>query len=198
MAWSLAGTVLVACNCDYGCPCNYNARPTTGKCEGGWMWVVDKGVYDDVQLDGLALCVFANWPGAIHEGDGVAVAFIDENANEAQRAALTKLVRGEDGGPWGVFINTYALDGPRPVRFFIELDEHTSKLSIPGAVELAMAPIANPVTGKEVHPGTRLPEGLVFEEGYYATSTVFTVHDGAVSYDHSGRNTEYAPFAYSG
>jgi hypothetical protein len=198
MSWSLKGTVLVACNCDYGCPCNYNARPSTGKCEGGWMWVVDKGVYDNVQLDGLALCVFANWPGAIHEGDGVAVAFIDENANEEQRAALTSLVRGEDGGPWAIFINTYALDGPRPVRFFVELDEHTSKLSIPGAVELAMRPIANPVTGAEVHPGTRLPEGLVFEEGYYATSTVFTVHDGAVSYDHSGRNTEYAPFAYSG
>jgi hypothetical protein len=198
MSWSLKGTVLVACNCDYGCPCNYNARPSTGKCEGGWMWVVDKGVYDDVQLDGLALCVFANWPGAIHEGDGVAVAFIDENANEEQRAALTSLVRGEDGGPWAIFINTYALDGPRSVRFFVELAEHTSKLSIPGAVELAMRPIANPVTGAEVHPGTRLPEGLVFEEGYYATSTVFTVQHDAVSYDHSGRNTEYAPFAYSG
>ena len=198
MSWSLKGTVLVACNCDYGCPCNYNARPTTGKCEGGWMWIVDEGAYDDVPLDGLALCVFANWPGAIHEGDGVAVAFIDENANEEQRAALTKLVRGEDGGPWAIFINTYALDGPRPVRFFVELAEHKSKLSIPGAVELEMTPIANPVTGKEVHPGTRLPEGLVFEEGYYATSTVFTVENGGVSYDHSGRNTEYAPFAYSG
>jgi hypothetical protein len=37
----------------------------------------------------------------------------------------------------------------------------------------------------------------VFEEGYYATSTVFTVRN-SVAYDHSGRNTEYAPFAYSG
>jgi len=198
MAWSLEGTVLVACNCDYGCPCNYNARPTTGKCEGGWMWIVHKGVHDDVQLDGLALCVFANWPGAIHEGGGVAVALIDENANDEQRAALTKFVRGEVGGPWAIFINTYVLDGPRAVPFSVELAEHKSTLSIPGVVELAMAPIANPVTGVEVHPGTRLPEGLVFKDGYYATSTAFTVQDGAVSYDHSGRNTEYAPFAYSG
>ena len=190
--------MLVACNCDYGCPCNYNARPTTGKCEGGWMWIVDHGAYGGVQLDGLALCVFANWPGAIHEGNGVAVALIDENADEEQRAALTKLVRGEDGGPWAIFINTYALDGPRPVPFVVDLAEHTSKLSIPGAVELAMTPIANPVTGVEVHPATRLPEGLVFKEGYYATSTVFTVQSGELSYDHSGRNTEYAPFAYSG
>jgi hypothetical protein len=64
-------------------------------------------------------------------------------------------------------------------------------------VELEMAPIANPVTGAEVHPGTVLPEGLVFKEGYYATSTVYTVRNG-VSFDHSGKNTEYAPFAYTG
>jgi hypothetical protein len=198
MSWSLKGTVLVACNCDYGCPCNYNARPTTGDCEGGWMWIVDKGEHDGVQLDGLALCVFADWPGAIHEGNGVAVAYIDERGDDDQRAALTKLVRGEDGGPWGIFINTYTLDGPHPVAINVELAEHRSKLSIPGAVELAMAPIANPVTGAEVHPGTVLPEGLVFNEGYYATSTVYTVKDGGVAFDHSTKNTEYAPFAYSG
>ncbi len=29
-SWQLQGTVLVACNCDYGCPCNFNALPTTG------------------------------------------------------------------------------------------------------------------------------------------------------------------------
>lgn len=33
--WNLRGTVLIACNCDYGCPCNFNALPTKGHCEGG-------------------------------------------------------------------------------------------------------------------------------------------------------------------
>jgi hypothetical protein len=197
MPWSLEGTVLVACNCDYGCPCNYNARPTTDDCEGGWMWIVERGSHDGVSLDGLSLAVFADWPGAIHEGGGKAVALVDERASDEQRAALTKLIRGEDGGPWAIFINTYELDGPHFVQFDVELAEHRSKLSIPGVVELEMAPIANPVTGVEVHPGTVLPEGLVFKEGYYATSTVYTVKS-AVEYDHSRRNTEYAPFAYAG
>ena len=127
MSWSLNGTVLVACNCDYGRPRNYNARPTTGDCEGGWTWVVDKGVHDGVQLDGLALAVFADWPGAIHEGGGVAVAYIDERANEEQRAALTKLVRGEVGGPWAIVINTYALDGPHAVRFDGRVEDHIER-----------------------------------------------------------------------
>ena len=43
MDWELKGTVIVACNCDYGCPCNFNALPTTGKCEGSWTWHVDRG-----------------------------------------------------------------------------------------------------------------------------------------------------------
>ena len=31
---------------DFGCPCNFNARPTTGKCEGGWTWIIDEGELD--------------------------------------------------------------------------------------------------------------------------------------------------------
>jgi hypothetical protein len=198
VAWSLRGTVLVACNCDYGCPCNYNARPSTGYCEGGWTWVIKRGERDGDSLDGLACSVFAAWPGAIHEGGGRAVAFFDERADDEQRRHLTTLLKGEDGGPWSIFINTYSLEEPEPVPFHVELAEHHSTLSIPDRVELAMEPIHNPVTGVEVYPGTVLPQGLVFKEGWYATSSVFTLTGGPVRYDHSRRNSEYAPFSYSG
>jgi len=98
--WELSGTVLVACNCDYGCPCNFNAPPTSGDCEGGWTWKIAKGRYDDVSLDGLALALFADWPKAIHEGGGEAVAYYDERADVRQREALENLLRGREGGPW--------------------------------------------------------------------------------------------------
>jgi len=195
--WKLKGTVLVACNCAYGCPCNYNAPPTTGDCEGGWIWHIDKGTYGDATLDGLTLALFADWPGAIHEGNGKAVGYIDEQGDEAQREALGTLVRGEQGGPWGVFINTYELLNVHPVSFDLELAEHRTRLRIGDLVELQMEPIKNPVSGAEVHPGTVLPGGLVFNEGWYATSSTFHV-EGDVAYDHTGKNTEYAPFAYTG
>lgn len=197
MAWSLNGTVLVACNCAYGCPCNYNARPTTGDCEGGWTWIIDRGELEGVKLDGLGLAVFADWPAAIHEGGGVASAYIDERADDEQRAALTRLARGELGGPWAIFINTYELNGPQFVPFEVELAEHRSRYQIGDVATLEMEPIRNPVSGDEAHPSVRLPQGIVFEEAHYATSTVFTVSDG-VNYDHSRKNTEYAPFSYSG
>jgi hypothetical protein len=195
--WSLNGTVLVACNCDYGCPCNYNARPSNGYCEGGWTWVIEQGERDGVRLDGLACSVFAAWPGAIHEGGGRAVAYFDERGDDEQRSHLATLLRGDDGGPWSIFINTYSLEEPQPAPYDVKLADHWSTLSVAGHVELQMEPIHNPVTDVEVHPGTVLPEGLVFKEGWYATSSIFTLN-GAVSYDHSRRNTEYAPFSYSG
>ena len=70
MDWELKGTVIVACNCDYGCPCNFNALPTKGKCEGTWTWHVERGTFGDTALDDLNFTVCVNWPGAIHEGNG--------------------------------------------------------------------------------------------------------------------------------
>jgi DNA-binding NarL/FixJ family response regulator len=50
--WKLAGKVVGACNCDFGCPCNFNAPPTMGECEGGWTWHIQDGAYGSVRLDG--------------------------------------------------------------------------------------------------------------------------------------------------
>ena len=116
--WRLNGTVLVACNCDWGCPCNFNARPTTGKCEGGWTWHVEGGAYGEIGLQGLNFSVYVNWPGAIHEGNGEGLILIDERADARQRAAIEELVGGKVGGPWGVLGWTWpTVHGPYPASY---------------------------------------------------------------------------------
>jgi hypothetical protein len=193
----MTGTMLVACNCDYGCPCNVNGRPSTGKCEGGWTWQIDRGHYGDTTLDGLALSVFADWPAAIHEGGGKAVAFFDDRADESQRAALTTLARGDAGGPWGIFVTTYELAEPRPLPYDVEVADEHSRYTIGEAVELQVETIRNPVTGNEVHPRLQMPEGLLVRDlGLYASKT-FRVSDG-IDYDHSGRYAALGRFDYSG
>jgi hypothetical protein len=194
--WQVSGTVLVGCNCDYGCPCNFNAPPTTGDCEGNWTWHIEKGTYDDVDLDGLTVAVFADWPGAIHEGGGKAVAYYDESADEKQAEALQSLARGGEGGPWGIFINTYELLDVLPAPFEVEVNGEHSRYKIGDIAELQMEPIKNPVSGAEVRAAVVLPTGLVFNEGWCAASTVFRV-DGPVSYDHSGKQAEVAEFSYA-
>jgi len=80
--WKLKGTLLIACNCDFGCPCNFNALPSRGKCEGGWLWHVEQGAVGDVALDGLSFTLYSDWPGAIHDGGGRAFSLYDERADE--------------------------------------------------------------------------------------------------------------------
>jgi hypothetical protein len=194
-ALRVEGTVVIACNCDWGCPCNFNAPPTKGNCQGGWTWVIDTGSYEDVSLDGLAVSVFCEWPGAIHEGNGRAIAFIDERATPQQRNTLGRLVRGELGGPWQIFINTYSLAEPKPARFEINLTEHATSLRVGDAAQIELQPIRNPVTGDEAHPELLLPEALVVNHQFMATSKTFRLDD-ALSYDHSGQNAAFGRFTY--
>jgi hypothetical protein len=144
----------------------------------------------------MTLAVLADWPGAIHEGGGKAVIYYDERADEQQREALEALARGGEGGPWGIFINTYELLGVNPAPFELNIDGENSSYKIGDVAELQMEPIKNPVSGAEVRSGVVLPTGLVFNEGWCAASTHFHVNDG-VAYDHSGKQAEYAPFEYS-
>jgi hypothetical protein len=196
--WNLKGTVVVACNCDYGCPCNFNAPPTKGKCEGGWTWHVEEGRYGDTELDGLNFSVYVNWPGAIHEGDGEGLILVDERADEAQRDAIAALISGDMGGPWGVLGWTWpTVHGPYAVAYELELDGVNIRMRAGDKVELEAGPIRNPVTGAEVHPGAVLPEGIIFKHGDFGASTTFRVNDG-IAFDHSGQYTSVGHFDYSG
>jgi hypothetical protein len=195
--WHLNGNVLVACNCDWGCPCNFNARPTTGKCEGGWTWHVEDGSYGATQLDGLSFSVYANWPGAIHEGNGEALLLIDERADPAQRAAIETLLEGKVGGPWEVLGWTWPkVHGPFPVAYELAFDGVKTRIKCGDYVEVECAPIRNPVTGAETHPGVVLPEGIILKRGDLGATTRFTVSKG-IEYDHSGRYMAVGPFSYS-
>lgn len=194
-SWTLAGQVLVACNCDWGCPCNFNARPSRGFCQGGWIWMIENGQVDGVSLSGLGAAVFAKWPGAIHEGGGRATCYIDASGDDAQRAVLTRMIRGELGGPWGVFIKTYDLAAPVAARFDVHLAAHGSRATIGDAVELELQKIRNPVTQAEVHPEVVLPEGLVVKRGGVAASSVFRVND-ELGLDHSGQYAAFGRFEY--
>ena len=71
-AWSLTADYVETCNCDFGCPCNFNGFPTYGSCEALDLFSIRKGRYGEVALDGLDVILAAAWPRAIHEGNGTA------------------------------------------------------------------------------------------------------------------------------
>jgi hypothetical protein len=195
--WNLSGRVLISCNCDWGCPCNFNARPTTGKCEGGWTWHVDAGTCDDTRLDGLNFSVYANWPGAIHEGNGEALLLVDEQADTRQRQAIETLLGGNVGGPWGVLGWTWpTVHGPYTAAYEVTFDGVRSRAKVGAYVDIECGPIRNAVTGAESYPGIILPQGIVVKSGELGSTTRFTV-TGDIEYDHSGKYMAVGPFEYS-
>lgn len=196
--WRIRGHVLVACNCDYGCPCNFNGAPSAGKCEGGWNWHVEEGSFGDVPLAGLTFGLFVNWPGAIHEGNGEGIAVVDERADDAQREAIRTLISGRVGGPWKIVSTTIArLHGPEYAPYDVAFDGRRSRVRAGEYITLDMEPVRNKVTGAEAHPRVLLPEGFIFKEADLAASSTFRV-EGPVSFDHSGRYAAAAPFDYQG
>ena len=93
--WSLQGHSIANCNCDFGCPCQFNTLPTHGDCRAMTAVKIDKGHFGDVDLSGLAFCGMFAWPGAIHFGNGEAFVVISDHANEAQRNALLTILSGQ-------------------------------------------------------------------------------------------------------
>ena len=94
--WYMESTNFGSCNCDYSCPCQFEALPTQGDCRGFEVVRIEKGHFGDVDLTGLCFSVIYAWPGPVFEGGGELQAVIDERADERQRAALTSIITGQE------------------------------------------------------------------------------------------------------
>ena len=194
--WRINGDVLIACNCDWGCPCNFNARPSRGFCQGGWIWLIESGRVDDVDLVGLGVAVFAKWPGAIHEGGGRATCYIDDRADAQRSAVLTRIVRGELGGPWGLFIKTY--DSLRPWPLDSTFTSRSTRRAPRSATSWnwSCRRSATRSRRRRFIPRSSSPKGSSSSAGGLAASTVFRVRD-ELGLDHSGQYAAFGRFDYS-
>jgi hypothetical protein len=169
-----------ACNCQHGCNCQFAGFPNEGRCEFIIAYEVTDGTFGQVSLDGVRAVVTAKYPGAIHEGRGHVVLFIDERASQEQVEALTAILSGKMGGmPWEALAGTIdRFDGPirKPVEMTIAGER--SRVHVPGAIDLSLTPLKDPVTGadKEVH--IVYPNGGFFwnEAAVATTGTMRAVH----------------------
>jgi len=175
--WFFDADYLQTCNCDYGCPCEFSAPPTAGFCDGIGAWRIEKGDYDGLSLDGLALGFAAKWPGAIHEGNGTVALFVDEKASKEQREALLAIGSGEAGGlPFEILATTFStLLEPHYVPFDFHMDGLQSSVRVGDKVRIALEPIKNPVTKKPEQVAVNHGTGFIFQ-----TAECASAREGAV------------------
>ncbi|MBI3327564.1 MAG: DUF1326 domain-containing protein [Nitrospinae bacterium] len=196
-SYYLKGVFLGGCSCDWGCPCNFEAPPTKGFCEGGGIWHIEQGRYGGVQLDGLRVGGFAHSPAALHLGNVTLLVLIDERADARQRAAIEAMFPVTP--PFSIFYSlTSTFLGFHYVSLEVQLDGIRSRVTIPGTLELALAPMINPVTGEE-EPATLLkPKGFTSQQQELCATAVLRFSTEGLSYDHSGKYGEFSPFEYKG
>ena len=96
--WRLAGEEVNSCNCAWGCPCQFNALPTHGRCEALIGFQIQEGYFGATRLDGIRFARIHWWPGPVHEGNGTRQTIIDVQATPDQQAALLALDSGTHGG----------------------------------------------------------------------------------------------------
>jgi hypothetical protein len=98
--WSIKGQWFDVCRCAIPCPCSWAQPPDDGFCEGILAWHIQKGLYGNVKLDGLNVAMLGSFRGNVWEkaSDFKQAIFMDERADEAQRAALQTVFTGQAGG----------------------------------------------------------------------------------------------------
>jgi len=187
--WQMRGLYLDSCNCDWGCPCQFNARPTHGSCEGLFGIHIEDGNYGNVRLDTLNLVWIGWYPGAIHEGHGKASMYIDNRASEEQFDVLSKIITGKaKGSAFDVYSATLDhFEVPKRAKITFRFDGIRSQVKAEGICESQLEPIRNPVTG-EVHR-----VALEFASGGFesarmdmASSRILVAKDGYFDFKYEG------------
>ncbi|HEV8594736.1 MAG TPA: DUF1326 domain-containing protein [Thermoplasmata archaeon] len=184
--WSLETEYIQSCNCAYGCPCNFNALPTTGNCEALLGYRVRSGTFDGTKLDGVRVGWGLWWPKAIHEGHGMGRLYID-NANPAQRKAIEQIWGGKVGG--GVFqvFNSMLSKTlpPKTAKIDWTWNRHDSAFSVEGIGSVESAPIKNPVTGASWAGHVAIDTGINFKKAYVTSIKKLSLHDeGQLNFEH--------------
>lgn len=196
--WRFEGVELITCNCDFSCPCQFNAPPTHGDCRASGAYRIEKGQFGETSLDGVTFAGIWAWPGAIHEGRGEAVLIIDEKTSPAQREAVRALFHGEETEPgatiFNVFTNvidTYHEPIIAPIEFEADVEARTGHYRVPGIIDGHSEPIKNPVTGDPHRARVTLPHGFEYHEAEYASGRVATERS-PIALDYAGSHAHFA------
>lgn len=186
--WYVEGVEFGSCNCDYGCPCQFESLPTGGSCRGFEVIRIDKGHFGEVKLDGLNVALIYAWPGPIFKGNGELQSIIDDRANEHQRKALATILYGgetkDEATHWWVY---HAMSSKaheplyKPIKFEVDIEARTAKVTIPGVLDAEGRPIKSPATGQPHRVRINIPNGIEFEHAEVGSAS--TKASGAIKLD---------------
>lgn len=195
--WVMQGTQVSHCNCNIGCPCQFNALPSHGNCRAYMFMQIDKGHYGKTKLDGVRWGGMFMWPGPIHEGNGAAMVVVDQSATPEQKAAIEAVASGHDTDPGSlitqVFSTTLVKVLPtqqKPIDLAIDMKKRTARVKVDGLLNAASESIKNPITGEPHVVSVKLPNGFEYDEAQFLIGDSKT--QGAIELNFNGTHSHIA------
>lgn len=196
--WEIKAREFVNCNCDYGCPCQFDGLPSHGNCQAAFGIQIDQGHYGEVKLDGLRIAGIFKWPGAVHEGRGECLPIVDERADDQQRQALLALMSGQDSDPFATMFSVYASTMEKvydpvftKIDFDVDVEGRRGRILVDGLIDAVGEPIRNKLSGEESRGRIHLPNG--FEYTYAEMGSGTSKTSGPIELDMAD---SYGQFAF--
>jgi hypothetical protein len=198
MSYRMTGTYFESCNCNVACPCgtsNLLLPATNDRCDVLLAFHVEDGDVDGVDVGGNTVAMLADTPGQMSDGGWRVGLFLDEAADEEQRAALTAVFSGQQGGPAALFaplIGELLGIEVTPIQFADDGRRH--RLRIGDAVDIEIEDFAAAQEGEVMtlhgigHPANTT---LALAQGVRARIQAF-----GLDLDNTGKNAHSAPFAW--
>jgi hypothetical protein len=202
--WQVRVYYLDSCNCDWGCPCQFNAKPTHGNCDGVVGIHIIEGNYGNIKVGGLNMAWIGSWPGPIHEGHGKSSLYIDRRANEDQFNALSRILMGSaGGGPFVVYGSVMDVIGEakrahimfqsKGLRSRVKIDQDDKTVG-----EAWLEPMTNPVTGKVHRAIIELPEGFEATRMDMSSTRTVMANNALLKFQYAGTYGSFQETVWKG
>ena len=164
--WHIEGEWFKNCNCDPGCPCDFNQRPTHGHCSGLVGMRITKGQFGDTDLAGVIWGAAVSWPGALHEGNGQVQPFVDSAAGQDQINAIFEIASGKHGD---TFMEVFSYICPTvheplvaPVEWEFDIETRTGRMRVGDAFESDVETLRGIEPPDPYQVLVRIPNGMEY------------------------------------
>lgn len=200
--WQVSGQYFENCNCDVVCPCLFSpnapftSRPTQGACEVAFGFHIDHGRYGDATLDGLNAALLTRTPGPMADGNWSIALYVDERADEQQRAGLQAIFTGANGGPIAALTPLVStVLGVKAVPITFRQEGTRRALEIPAVMSMSVHALPSLLPDQEIWASNAHPFAPAVSLATGDTGS--TWEDYGMRWDNSGKNGHYAPINWS-
>ncbi len=190
--WHIKGKQFGNCNCNYGCPCQFNAPPTDNYCHGIGAFLIEEGFFGDTDLAGVKAVSMMKFPGPIHDGDGEMQIILDSNSTLIQQNAIQSIIYGKETEPMATAFSMYVsmmtkIHHPliKNIELDINIETRICNLKAENIITTKTEPIKNPITGDPHRARIVLPKGMEFKEAEMGSGTT----EAYAAFDTNFKNT---------